>query len=210
MAKRRKGAGRPTEGPHDNQAVTLLTRVTVDTKRRLDQERALRAQQAERKKLSMSQVVETLLKEALTERSRRRTGREVRARALGTLVTMMAERAELEAKLAWSSDPYTFKMLSLAIGYMLDKLAPDGPLVVPERFAKRLEEMGPNPSETTISMMTKPEMTAWNLVAGPILHSLGAAQVRFPADEYVNEAARLLLERLADDLMPPLSTRSAT
>lgn len=208
MAKRRPAPGRPAEGPHENQVVSMLTRVSPETKRRLDQERELRSQQDQRK-ISMTQLVETLLKEALAERGARRTGRDQRARALGYLVTMMADAAEKEVGgRSWASDPYTFKMLQCAIDHMLIKLTPEGTFDIPERFRRELEQTGPHPSDVTRAMLTDPEWTAWYRITAPLLHSLGKAQAKYRGDQDADAAARLVLEKLAGDLLPPLPRRS--
>lgn len=201
MAEQRRRRGRPKEGDSD-QIVAILARVSTDTKRRLDAERIARSKEQGRK-LSMTQVVELLLKEALGERDARRTGRTQRARALGYLVRMLADEAERAAdNRSWATDPFTFDMLRHAIGQMLQKLAPTGEFTVPAGFEKQLKEIGPNPSEVTRKQLTDPEWTAWHRVAGPVLAKLGMGAARAD-NQAAQEAARLIFERLADDLLAP-------
>ncbi|MBL8704248.1 MAG: hypothetical protein JNM30_05360 [Rhodospirillales bacterium] len=218
MAGRRKGAGRPTEGPNDNQIVPVLVRVSPKTKQRLDEERAQRAKELNRTKLSMTQMVELLVTEALDARADRKTVRGQRARALGYLMAMIAELTEKEVGRAWSTDPYTFKLLRCAIDELLGKLAPEGPLTIPASFQKELDELGPDPSDITRNMLTIPEFTAWPRVTGPLLHSLAWAQAKSADERMVGlpklrdpdaEAAReFILGKLASALLPPIPPRS--
>src|SRR5205807_6186365 len=106
--KRAPGAGRKPKGPFKAKSANFSTRITAETRAELDR-------LAQAKDQSLSQLVENLLREAIS------TSRDTppHIQALERAVTLLAKDNERRTGRQWNEDPFTGEMLRSGINGLL-------------------------------------------------------------------------------------------
>jgi hypothetical protein len=116
--KRARGGGRRPKGEFANKSMTFTTRITPET-------RAALQRAADRRKVSVSQYAECLLRLGL----QKPTHAQRRNRALGHAIARLAENIERSTGESWRTDDFAGQALTYAIGSLMLHLTPP----IPER-----------------------------------------------------------------------------
>lgn len=134
MAKPERKRGRPPKGPLAEKHATLTTRIRNETRKALETA-------AQRAGLSLSQLVEILLRDALMfETRRKRTIQEFGGPETFALFRMMAlaiRSLELGPTQRWFDSPYLHRKVVEAITLLLDQVKPEGEVAEPPEAVAR-------------------------------------------------------------------------
>ena len=123
------GAGRKPKGDYRGKSATFTTRIQPDLRAALDQA-------AQENNRSLSQEVEKRLDESfkLPARMARDFGPPHIA-AFSRLVSEVGQTVEVLTGKRWREDRFTFEALKSAVNILLDRLAAEGDVQLPERCA---------------------------------------------------------------------------
>jgi hypothetical protein len=139
--KRAPGGGRKPSGEFVGMTDALTVRMPKDVRRGVERE-------AKRAGRSLSQEIARRLKDSLELRAR--IDREFGPKhiyALGRMAGQMAQAVEMQTGRRWQDDAFTASALCHAIETFVFRVAPTGPVKVPdrvERDADRLEDAAPS------------------------------------------------------------------
>jgi hypothetical protein len=176
--KRAPGGGRKSTGPFSGKHSTLSTRITIETRRQLEEatarRRALRVAP-----WSLSQEIETRLRASLALPEKlKKAQRELEEawgaphlRALAQLILRLARNiesgagAETDANLRWNRDPYTHQAVTTAIAALLAHYKPAGEVRIPANIA-RWAEWARAAGEEQVDLQQKPESLGLGCVRG--------------------------------------------
>ena len=134
---RSPGAGRKPKGEYRGKSATFTTRIQPELRVALDRA-------AQEKKRSLSQEVEKRLHESFKfpEWMAREFGPPHIA-ALSRLVSEVGQTVELLTGKSWREDRFTFEALKSSVNILLDRLAADGDVQLPDRCAECSEPLRP-------------------------------------------------------------------
>lgn len=126
--KRAPGGGRKPRGEFRGKSATLTTRITPELRQGLERE-------ARRNKRSLSQEVERRLRDSLAypEKVRKAWGAP-HVHALARLVSRAVSNIEWSTGKRWHADLFTGQAVRVAIEVILNRIVPEGPMVIPERI----------------------------------------------------------------------------
>jgi hypothetical protein len=123
--KRAPGGGRKPKGPISGKSAWLSTRISNDTRQRLEQA-------AKQKDRSLSQEIELRLRQSFAEKES-----DPYLRALAFLIHQAAKAIPIAAPLP--SNPYKFAVFKSAVDRLLTHLTPSGPIEPPPEAAEQHE-----------------------------------------------------------------------
>src|SRR5215208_4440886 len=125
--KRAPGAGRKPQGEYAGKSATFTTRIQPELRADLDKS-------AKRNKRSLSQEVERRLRESFEVPGKiARDFGPKHIAALAWLVSHVGQGVELMTGAKWLEDRFTSEAFRSAINILLDGLAPETEIAVPER-----------------------------------------------------------------------------
>ena len=124
--KRSPGAGRKPQGEYAGKSATFTTRIQPELRAALDK-------CAKRNDRSLSQEVEKRLRESFEVQGKMGP---THIGALAWLVSQVGQGVELMTGVRWREDRFTSEAFRSAINILLDRLAPETEIKVPERCAQ--------------------------------------------------------------------------
>lgn len=208
--KRAPGGGRKAAGPFSNKLATLSTRITQETRNRLEQATARRRAERGAAPWSLSQEIETRLRQSLdlpeklkkAEKEWEEAWGPPHIRALAQLVSRLVRNIEREVgagpphpfapdktvdfDLAWHRDPYTHQAVTTAIARLLAHYKPAGEVRIPKKI-KQWAEQARSAGEEQVDLQQKPESTGLAcaralLATWEVPLSEGGVSLHFPSD----------------------------
>jgi hypothetical protein len=134
VAKRAPGGGRKPKGPFKVKSANFSTRITAETRAELER-------LAKAKRQSLSQVVEYLLRDAIS----RNRDTPPHIRSLECAITLLAQDIQRRTGRRWNEDPFTGESLRHGIDALLLNLAPppDGAAAVPPLLEQAFARSSP-------------------------------------------------------------------
>jgi hypothetical protein len=193
--KRAPGGGRKPRGPYTGKSEVLTTRITPDT--RIELERA-----AKRKKISLSQQVELILRTWIERTDFENKANRGLARATGVL----AESVERATGNSWREDAFTSQALIAAIQFLVRYFAPtaDPNPAVPSAVKDLAAKMPPEFAERYITFTGLGQSEAFMLIteiAHDPRHRGGVNEWTLPVGLRYPASTPEAMRQLHDDLV---------
>jgi hypothetical protein len=211
--KRAPGGGRKPQGPFSNKLATLSTRITAELRQRLDQETEHRRKARGASPWSLSQEIETRLRESLDLPAELQVAwGPPHIKALAQLVSRVTRSIEAGAgadpltneagELAWHRSPFTHAALVSAVAAILAHYKPAGEIQTPPELKRSTEWIEREAGEREAGRQRTPENFGMSCARGllgqlafqqapPLNHS---ANARYGESHYVLPHIRDILK----------------